>query len=521
MHLLAAPTPPATIEAPEIEHAIVGAVLRFSADPCVLDGYVVAGVRAEHFFHTDYARIWQHAVALRARGIAPDPQLLHHNLGARLDGGPALLYGVGDGVPRPTPANIQEHARVLREIWGSRQACYLAAAFQAALRQNPAAIANGAMTTFTDQLQAMRVDLLGTGADGSSLFHTARELTSDTAITVDWVVEGYLARGAITELDATIKRGKTTLLRDQVRCITTGQAWLGFPTKQTRVVWLTEERPTTFLPGLQRAGLADSTDVIVLSYWEVVGRPWPAIVDLAVAEAAARDAGVLIIDTLAQFAGLRGDEENNAGAALSALASVQRAAATGLAIELTRHERKSGGEPGESARGSSAYGGAADIIVAYQKPEGQHPPTRRVLRALSRFPETPETLVVEKLSSHLREGVWGESFVALGSAADAVVQAAQDQIGQDLPADPDGALSVKELKDRHPTLSPGTLDRALAGMGAQRIGGGKRGDPFRYYKPEKVSSQTSISRWEERNESAEAESRRMTDPSRGLAFDPR
>ena len=146
------------------------------------------------------------------------------------------------------------------------------------------------------------------------------------------------------------------------------QAWLGFTTKQTRVVWLTEERPTTFLPGLRKRPrrLDGRHRAVVLG---CLGRPWPAIVDLAVAEAAARDAGVLIIDTLAQFAGLRGDEENNAGAALRALAPVQRAAGTGLAVELTRHERKSGGEPGESARGSSAYGGAADIIVAYQKPE--------------------------------------------------------------------------------------------------------------------------------------------------------
>src|ERR1700731_2848041 len=124
MHLLAGPTVPVAIEAPEIEHAIVGAVLRFFADPCVLDGYLVAGVRAEHFWNADYARIWQHAVAFRARGIAPDPQLLHHNLGALLDGGPALLYGVVDGVPRPTPANSQEHSRVVREIWGSGPARY-------------------------------------------------------------------------------------------------------------------------------------------------------------------------------------------------------------------------------------------------------------------------------------------------------------------------------------------------------------------------------------------------------------
>jgi hypothetical protein len=247
-------------------------------------------------------------------------------------------------------------------------------------------------------------------------------------------------------------------------------------------------------------------DLIVLSYWDVSGRPWPAIVDLAVAEAAARDAGVLIVDTLAQFAGLRGDDENNAGAALAAMAPLQRAARTGLAVELTRHERKSGGEPGESARGSSAYGGAAEIIVAYQKPDGQHPPTRRVLRALNRFPETPETLVVEKLSSHLGKGGWEESFVALGAVEDAVAQAARDMLMEDLSDDPGGALSVNDLKDRHPTLTNGTLDRALTALGAQRIGQGKRGDPFRYFKPALVSPQRSILRWEERNGLPEHES---------------
>ena len=84
------------------------------------------------------------------------------------------------------------------------------------------------------------------------------------------------------------------------------------------------------------------------------------------------------------------------------------------------------------------------------------------------------------------EGRWEERFVALGSAADAIVQAARDLVTEDLPEDPSGALSVNELKDRHPMLSHGTLDRALAALGARRIGEGKRGDPFRYYRPEKV-----------------------------------
>jgi hypothetical protein len=66
-------------------------------------------------------------------------------------------------------------------------------------------------------------------------------------------------------------------------------------------------------------------------------------------------------------------------------------------------------------------------------------------------------------------------------------------------------MSVNELRDRPPTMSNGTLDRALAAIGAQRVGQCKRWDPFRYFKPQLVSSQTSIPRWEERNESAERE----------------
>jgi hypothetical protein len=40
-------------------------------------------------------------------------------------------------------------------------------------------------------------------------------------------------------------------------------------------------------------------------------------------------AGVLIVDTVSQFAGLRGDAENNSGDALAAVEPLQAAAAEG------------------------------------------------------------------------------------------------------------------------------------------------------------------------------------------------
>ena len=52
------------------------------------------------------------------------------------------------------------------------------------------------------------------------------------------------------------------------------------------------------------------------------------------------------------------------GDALAALRPFQRAAAAGLAVVAVRHERKGGGEVGESGRGASAFVGGVDIHVA-------------------------------------------------------------------------------------------------------------------------------------------------------------
>jgi hypothetical protein len=50
------------------------------------------------------------------------------------------------------------------------------------------------------------------------------------------------------------------------------------------------------------------------------------------------------------------------------------AGSAGLAVLMLRHERKGGGEVGESGRGSSAFAGAVDVILQLKRPEGN---TRR------------------------------------------------------------------------------------------------------------------------------------------------
>ncbi|MBI4497071.1 MAG: AAA family ATPase [Chloroflexi bacterium] len=228
--------------------------------------------------------------------------------------------------------------------------------------------------------------------------HTAKEIAAETPTAVPWLVPPYVAAGAITEMDGKIKAaGKTTFVLHLCRAVLDGVCFLGRPTKQTKVLYLSEQPPTSFRQALADAALLGRADFFVVYSTEHLAVPWPDLARAAVAEAQARGAGLLVVDTLGQFAKIRGDQENNSGAALEAMEPLQEAAAKGLGVVITRHERKSGGDVADAARGSSAFAGAVDVILALRRPTGgQDRPTSRVLHALSRFHETPDTLVIDK-----------------------------------------------------------------------------------------------------------------------------
>jgi hypothetical protein len=222
-------------------------------------------------------------------------------------------------------------------------------------------------------------------------FRTAREIVETTPEDVPWVVPGYVAEGAIAGVDGKPKAGKTTFVLYGCRRVLDGEEFLGRPTSSTAIVYLTEQSATTFREALVRAGLQDREDFVVLLWRDTVGVDWHRVVREAVQEAVRRGAKLLVVDTLPQFAGLQGDAENSAGAALAAVQPLQEAAAAHyLGIIVVRHERKSGGQVGDSGRGSSAFAGAVDIIVSIRRAEGSSRPELRELHALSRFDDTPD-----------------------------------------------------------------------------------------------------------------------------------
>lgn len=310
-------------------------------------------------------------------------------------------------------------------------------------------------------------------------FRTAREVAALTPAKTEWIVAPFVAKGAITELDGKIKAGgKTTFVSHMVKSVVAGSPFMGEPTRRTRVLLLTEQSPTSFRKVLERAGLTDCEDLLVLFWHDVAALPWPEVAALAADKALEVGAELLITDTLGQFAGIRGDGENSAGAAQEAMGPLQEAAARGLGVLLTRHERKGGGEVGESARGSSAFGGAVDVILSIRRGDGNTRLTVRVIESLSRFDETPDKLVVELTPNGYR---------SLGDVTAFAEEEAAQAIRETLPATPDNAMTTGELTDKlkeqdvKRTSSQAALSKLLQAGTVTRIGGGKKGDPFRHF----------------------------------------
>jgi hypothetical protein len=315
-----------------------------------------------------------------------------------------------------------------------------------------------------------------------ALFKTAKEATSEEPESTPWVARPWAAEGAITELAGKIKSsGKTTFCCRMAACALDGKPFMGQPTVKTPVVVLTEQTPTSFTEALEDAGLTDREDVHIL-YWKDAARhQWPRVV--AAARQKCKDVGakLLIADTLAVLAGLKGEEENNAGKAHEVMVPLKEAAAEGLAVIYTRHDRKSGGPVGESGRGSSAFGGDADLLLLLRQQEGQGKPTLRVLESLGRFRDTPSKLVIE---------LTGSGYRSHGDTGAYSAQQAMKAVADCLPASAAAALTAVEIINilaKHDIRRTAIYDALETLSGARtivRIGKGKKGDPYRYYKPE-------------------------------------
>lgn len=210
---------------------------------------------------------------------------------------------------------------------------------------------------------------------------------------VEWVLGDYIAAGDVASLESPPKGGKSTWARKLHVHIALGAPFMSLPVKQGPSLYCTEERGGTSREGFARAGGLHLPDVHVMFLHDFHGMEWAEIVE-EVGEHCGRLGVVLVtFDTLSKWAGLVGEEEQGSGYAMEAMAPLQRLAASGPAVLVNRHERKSGGATGEAGRGSSAFAGEVDVILSLRKVTGEK--TRRKLGAVGRHDVTPEEVVID------------------------------------------------------------------------------------------------------------------------------
>ena len=464
----------------EAERAVLGAILLGGADL----SEAMCCLQPTDFFVPQNQVIFRNMCLLREqRKPTNDIVLLYESLAAmnELDaaGGIAYVSQIGDGLPRVT--NFTHYIEIVKGKAQLRQRAHAAQTIlEMALR------ANGNAAEILKDIGIISAHLReDVGQNRILKFRSGAEIAMATAGSIDWIVPGFVVAGGITELGAKVKAGKTTLITKLVCAVADGADFLGKPTLKTPTVYLTEQPVVSFRQALERAGLLGRDDFHVLQYSDTRGISWPGIVAEAVRECKRVGAKLLVIDTLPQFAGLKGDSENNSGDALAAMEPLLQAAADGLAVILVRHERKSGGDVGDSGRGSSAFAGAVDIVLSLRRPEGNAKKTLRVLHALSRFSETPSEMLIDLTES---------GYVSLGEPHEAALKAAKDSILAVAPMSEMEAADLKELMEGA-EISRVTAQRAvkeLVDEGAlSRVGAGKKGKPFRYCLPENRFCSTS------------------------------
>lgn len=317
--------------------------------------------------------------------------------------------------------------------------------------------------------------LVEASAPNTSHILTVGQLFEEAPSEPAWVVKHLLARETITDLSAKIKVGKTHFALDLVACLVSGRDFLGLPTAPTAVLYLSEERRSTFASACKRVGIG-SNDGLHILLRSQAPRDWASTGSLVLREAKRLGVGLVVCDTLSDWASLEADMENDAGAALAAMRPLQAIAAAGLAVLTLRHERKSGGEVGESGRGSSAFGGAADILLSLKKDSAKGHENRRVLEAVGRLDGTPPKTILEMTDGRYR---------CLGTSGQVEAANARKLLLSLLALNQDEALSEKQLLEQAGgEIARSTLKRVmdeLVGEGALLRAKGAGSAPPRAY----------------------------------------
>lgn len=308
-------------------------------------------------------------------------------------------------------------------------------------------------------------------------FFPIRELPRIPCDDAHWIWDGFLARQAVTILMSEPKAGKSTLVFALLQKMLLGEPFLQRATKSCGVIYFSEEPLAALREKAERFELPVHGERIQLVSKRQKPNQHIALTDAlaldgALKKAATIDAGLIVIDTLSAWAGMKAEAENSSSACETMMNQFRDAAtASNTALLLIHHTRKDG----TTARGSTVLSASADILVMLQREDlyratGAGGNAGRI-KVASRFSDAPDPIQFELTDS---------GYARIGPQPDAVRKHAE--VWKCIPAEPPG-ISREEIcfKTGLSLWQVRCAVNELNGTGSLRaLGEGINHDPLRY-----------------------------------------
>ncbi len=305
-------------------------------------------------------------------------------------------------------------------------------------------------------------------------------IANQPGMKADWLWEGFLARGCITDFYGFWKSGKTTLVAALLHHMAAGGALAGRMVRAGKALVVTEEAESLWAERYEAFRLQDNVFIISRPFLK---RPtlkeWEAFITCLVQQVVEEKFDLVVFDALPNLWPV--EDENDAAQVIAALMPLMAVTQAGAAVLLIRHPRKSGGAEGTAGRGSGAVSGFVDVIVEMRRYRAEEPEdTRRVLTVYSRF--EPFEMVIR----------WngGPDYEALGAPGAYETRAQREQLLEAL-AENEGATAeelAQVLGMPFKTVHRHLQELLRAGR-VRREGTGKRGSPYRWFLAEAREAQ--------------------------------
>ncbi len=299
---------------------------------------------------------------------------------------------------------------------------------------------------------------------------------------VDWAWHGLVGPGNLTLLTGQPKAGKTTLLSVLLGLRVSGGQLGGLNVKPGKTLIITEEPRALWAERARKHSFGANVSFLCRPFKTIPSeQEWLGLVERVLEVHRRHGIDLVVFDSLARF--LRC--ENNARAMLDALLPLTPLLDAGMAGLLMHHPGRGERPLGMAARGSGALLGHVDVSVEMRHPCGAGRTRRRRLFAFSRHAVSPAQLLLE-----LDEA--GTTYHLVPETAEDQFEAAWEPIRLVLAEAPQ-KLTRQDVLGEWPACfdrpDPVTvwrrLDRAREQGWVLCEGTGSKGDPFRYWLPER------------------------------------